>query len=133
MKTLGNSDSSGTRVNVPDVQFWGNGDTWQLICKASSESEGWMKSTKAMEIPKLGCLVQVTTQQRNPDGSYAVAESIAFVPGVVIATEQGTGTGPVARHILPMGLVESFVDELEKSVPVLEKVPGAHFGDPNPL
>jgi Lon protease-like protein len=35
----------------------------------SSKSEGWMKPTKAMEI---GCIVQVTTQQRNPDGSYAI-------------------------------------------------------------
>jgi len=39
-----------------------------------------MKSTKAMLVPG-GTVIQVTTQQRNPDGSYAVAEALTFVPG----------------------------------------------------
>jgi len=42
-----------------------------------------MKSTKAMETPT-GVVIQVTTQQRNEDGSYAVAEALTFVPGVQI-------------------------------------------------
>jgi len=69
MKTLHNSDISGTRVNVPEVKVVGNGDMFKLPCKASSGTEGWMKSTKAMEVPG-GCVVQTTTQQLNPDGSY---------------------------------------------------------------
>ena len=84
MKTLHNSDVSGTKKNVPDTIVYGNGDMFKLLSKASSQREGWMKSTKAMEIPHVGCLVQVTTQQRNPDGSYAVAEALQFVPGVVL-------------------------------------------------
>jgi hypothetical protein len=80
-KTLGNTDISGTRMNVPDVEVFGDGDLWQLLCKASSQSEGWMKSTKAMQVHD-GCLVQVTTQQRNPDGSYSLAEAVTYVPGV---------------------------------------------------
>ena len=48
------------------------------------EKEGWMKSTKVMEILHVGCVVQITTQQRNPDGSYAVAEAVTFVPGVIL-------------------------------------------------
>ena len=60
------TDISGTKQNVPDVQTVGNGDAFQLLCKASSEKEGWMKSTKAMNVGH-GCLVQVTTQQRNDD------------------------------------------------------------------
>lgn len=83
-KTLHNSDISGARQNVKDIKVVGNGDTFQLICKASSEAEGWMKSTKAMEIRGVGCVVQVTTQQRNPDGSYSIAEALTFVPGVRI-------------------------------------------------
>jgi hypothetical protein len=90
METLHNSDISGARTNVPDIKVYGDGDAFQLICKASSEKEGWMKSTKAMMVHGLGCLVQVTTQQRNPDGSYAVAEAVAFVPGAAIfAKEDG--------------------------------------------
>ena len=84
MKTLHNSDVSGAKKNVPDIVVYGNGDMFKLLSKASSQREGWMKSTKAMEIPHVGCLVQVTTQQRNPDGSYAVAEALQFVPGVVL-------------------------------------------------
>ena len=83
-KTLHNSDISGAKKNVPDIVVYGNGDLFKLLSKASSQREGWMKSTKVMEIPHVGCLVQVTTQQRNPDGSYAVAEALQFVPGVIL-------------------------------------------------
>ena len=86
-KTLHNSDISGARQNVKDIKVVGNGDLFQLLCKASSQAEGWMKSTKAMEVTG-GCVVQVTTQQRNPDGSYAVAEALTFVPGVTIHCDQ---------------------------------------------
>lgn len=83
-KTLHNSDISGARANVKDIKVSGDGDLFKLLCKASSEKEGWMKSTKAMAIEGCGCVVQVTTQQRNPDGSYAVAEAVCFVPDAVI-------------------------------------------------
>ena len=116
-KTLVNTDSNGTtkaiggkfytksdvawaaahyhanipKYNVKDVVFWGNGDTFKLISKASSVEEGWMKSTKAMEIPFSGCVIQVTTQQ----GEH-VAEALTFVPGVKIEEiedEAGNITG----------------------------------------
>lgn len=90
-KTLHNSDVSGARQNVKDLNVVGNGDAFELLFKASSQEEGWMKSTKAMEIPPLGCLVQVTTQQRNPDGSYAVAEALSFVPGARIVDDKNNG------------------------------------------
>lgn len=35
-------------------------------------------------LPNVGCLVQVTTQQQNTDGSYTIAEALTFVPGVVL-------------------------------------------------
>lgn len=85
-KTLHNSDVDGASKNVPDLKVFGHGDAWRLLCKASSENEGWMKSTKVMVVTEpgadtnMGCLVQVTTQQRNPDGSYAVAEAVTYVP-----------------------------------------------------
>lgn len=82
-KSLHNTDTNGTRKNVSDVQFYGDGDMFKLLCKASSESQGWMKSTKACQTPH-GCIVQVTTQQRNLDGTYAVAEALTYVPGVQI-------------------------------------------------
>ncbi len=89
-KTLHNSEVSGARKNVSDLSVVGNGDMFALICKASSQEEGWMKSTKAMQTPG-GCVVQVTTQQRNPDGSYAVAEALTFVPGVMLIDDDNNG------------------------------------------
>ena len=89
-KTLHNADISGARQNVKDIKVVGNGDLFQLLSKASSQSEGWMKSTKAMPVYG-GCVVQVTTQQRNPDGSYALAEALTFVPGVEVASDVNGG------------------------------------------
>ena len=102
-KTLHNSDVSGARKNVKDIRVVGNGDLFQLLAKASSEEEGWMKSTKAMQIGDHGCLVQVTTQQRNPDGSYAVAEALTFVPDVNIVPDVNDGRqlAPVYRSYAP--------------------------------
>ena len=82
-KTLQNTDANGAKKNVSDIQFWGDGDTFKLISKASSQKEGWMKSTKAMQVGS-SVVVQVTTQQRNPNGSYAVAEALTTVPNALI-------------------------------------------------
>ena len=89
-KTLHNSDVSGARQNVKDIVVVGNGDMFRLLCKASSQAQGWMKSTKACQVEH-GCLVQVTTQQRNIDGSYAVAEALTYVPGVQIVDDENNG------------------------------------------
>ena len=94
-KTLHNSTVSGARQNVKDIKVVGNGDMFRLLCKASSEAEGWMKSTKAMQVVG-GCVVQVTTQQRNEDGSYAVAEALSYVPGVKYIDDENGGRQLVA-------------------------------------
>lgn len=95
-KTLGNTDSNGATKNVKDIVFWGNGDTFKLISKASSQAEGWMKSTKAMEIEGIGCVIQVTTQQ----GSN-VAEALTYVPNVRIKEIQENGE-VIARKIVSL-------------------------------
>lgn len=105
-KTLNNSDVSGTKENVPDVVVFGDGDMFKLLCKASSEKEGWMKSTKALCIPHpspsgdpVGCIVQVTTQQRNPDGSYAVAEAVTWIPYVMIVEDKNEAGEVTGRRL----------------------------------
>jgi len=85
-KTLGNTDQNGCRKNVSDVVMFGE-DLFKLLSKASSEKEGWMKSTKAMSVHG-GCVIQVTTQQRTSNG-WAVAEAVTFVPGVTISERMG--------------------------------------------
>ena len=86
-KTLGNTTASQAKDNVKDIIFWGDGDTFKLISKASSQSEGWMKSTKAMEIESVGCVVQVTTQRGDN-----IAEALTFVPQArIIETTDDSG------------------------------------------
>ena len=82
-KTLTNTTAKGATEQVSDIEFWGDGDAFKLISKASSQNEGWMKSTKAMDVGH-GVVLQVTTQQRNPDGSYSLAEAVTFIPDVTI-------------------------------------------------
>lgn len=89
-KTIDNTNIEDAKQKVSDIKVFGDGDLFQLICKASSESQGWMKSTKAMRAGD-GCVVQVTTQQRNPDGSYEIAEALTYVPGGRIVV-QGDGS-----------------------------------------
>jgi len=99
-KSLGNTDVNGAHKNVPDIVVFGNGDMFKLLSKASSENEGWMKSTKAMEIEGVGCVVQVTTQQKNLDGSYSVAEAVTFVPGVKIEAKTNSDDVVISRKLV---------------------------------
>lgn len=119
-KTLYNADGDGVTKNVPDVKFFGDADTFKLICKASSEEEGWMKSTKAMEIKGVGCVVQVTTQQQNENGSYSIAEAITFVPGVKVVEvrarsflDMAGDEAVIARHLVKIVPVASCYESKE--------------------
>ena len=85
-KSLDVTSAADAAAKISDVKIVGNGDQFQLLCKASSASQGWMKSAKAMEILGVGCVVQVTTQQ----GS-SVAEALVFVPGVQIVGDVNGG------------------------------------------
>jgi hypothetical protein len=95
MKTLHNTDAEGAHKNISDLKTFGNADMFQLLCKASSKEEGWMKSTKAMEIEHVGCVVQVTSWQ---DGQ--IAEAVTFVPGVKIEVLKGGKPGDFSRHLI---------------------------------
>ena len=95
MKTLHNSDVSGARKNVRDLVIFGNGDSFQLLFKASSKDEGWMKSTKALQIDGVGCIVQSTTQQDSN-----VAEAMVFVPGVEIIEDKNDQGIVIGRRLV---------------------------------
>ncbi len=104
-KDLGITNVREAKAAIPDLQVFGDGDRWVLLCKASSEEQGWMKSTKVMNVPG-GCVVQVTTQQRM-DGinvqkayTYAIAEALTYVPGVAIG-EDGEGNRILTNEVVP--------------------------------
>jgi len=79
-KTFENTDSNGAEAKTAtDLELWGDGDTFKLIFQAWSNSDCWLKSIKAMEIPSIGCVVNVSTQYNEN-----VAESLTFVPNTKI-------------------------------------------------
>lgn len=102
-KTLHNTTASQAQTNVKDIIFWGNGDTFKLISKASSKAESWMKSSKAMEIPGVGCVVQVTTQQGDN-----IAEAVTFVPNVKIKETTDTEGKVVSRQLVMNEIMEAY-------------------------
>lgn len=96
-KALDVQNVEDAKAKVSDIVVVGNGDTFALLCKASSKSQGWMKSAKAMYVPNVGCVVQVTTQQDSN-----VAEALTFVPGVKIVDDVNGGRKLVPIVPLPV-------------------------------
>jgi len=94
-KTLGNTTASKAAENVKDIKFWGDGDTFKLVSKAHSDKEGWLKSTKVMEILGVGCVIQVTTQQGDN-----VAEALTTVPGTYVHTMFNDAGEIVGRRVI---------------------------------
>ncbi len=92
-KSLDIVDVNDAQTKVSDIKVVGNGDAFQLLCKASSQSQGWMKSTKAMYIKGIGCVVQSSTQQGDN-----VAEALTFVPGVKIVDDINGGRKLVGEY-----------------------------------
>ena len=94
---LKNTTNKDTKKNTDDAFIFGD-DCWKLITKFSSESRGTMKSTKAMQCGT-SVVAQVTTQQRNPNGSYAIAEALTTVENAYIFEEKEKNV-VIARQIL---------------------------------
>lgn len=63
-----------------------------------------------MEIPGIGCLVQVSTQQ----GDH-VAEAVCFVPFVSITTDE-KGTRSITPSKLVKDMFEALVERLQNSL-----------------
>jgi hypothetical protein len=94
-KTLDNTSAEQAQTRISDLKFFGDGNLFKLLCKASSAKEGWMKSTKAMYIQDIGCVVQVTTQQ-----GVNIAESVVFVPGVKIYEDLDSNKEVIGRRLV---------------------------------
>jgi len=77
-----------------DLVVFGNGDMWQLLCEVSSKSNRMMKSTKAMVIPMVGCLVQVTTVENG-----IPSEALSFVPNAVVVEDKDKDGNVIGRRL----------------------------------
>jgi hypothetical protein len=87
-----------TQTNqVNDIKVFGNPDLWQLICKGSSESQGWMKSTKAMQIGN-NVVIQTTTQQKVI--SYVITDSSTTVENAKIVEDKDESGKVIGRRVV---------------------------------
>lgn len=83
------SESAGAKANIPDLRIVGDADCWILLSKASSDAQGFMRSTKAMNVPG-GVVIQASTMQSTAvfdkrDGTvkhWSISDALVFVPGV---------------------------------------------------
>lgn len=115
-KSLGNTDTNGASKNVSDLVVWGEPDMWKLLSKASSQKEGWMKSTKALEVEGVGCWVQVSTQQGdNVAESISFAENMKIIVTGEIKDENGK-TIVTSRRLVSMDYKEDKEDEVSKTI-----------------
>ena len=121
-RPLGATCKNGAKTLMPDAVTWGDSDAFKLISKFSSETAGIMKSTKAMDTGN-GCLIQVTTQQRNPDGSYAIAEAVTFAPNTVLIESREEASGPVvSRWMVPQHVYdEQYRDPTIDPIPEMDE------------
>lgn len=91
-KDLTVTSIADAKTKIPDIQVIGNGDLWQLLCKASSKEGKWMKSSKAMNIQGFGVALQVTTQQGDQ-----ISEALTAIPNVKIVDDENGGKKLVGR------------------------------------
>lgn len=94
MKTYGNTTASQAKDNIKDLVIWGKGDMWRLICKASSQEEEWMVTTKALEIPGYGVVLQTERQQ-----GEQLSQSTVKLPSVFIKENKDESGKVVSREL----------------------------------
>ena len=82
-EAVNTADAVSKSVGTPTIV--GNPDNWQLLTKFVSGDKSIAKSSKAVDLGH-GCLVQVTTKEGN-----AVAEALAYVPGVKVVEDVNGG------------------------------------------
>tara|TARA_S200002703_G_scaffold4693_2_gene5809 strand:+ start:2774 stop:3106 length:333 start_codon:yes stop_codon:yes gene_type:complete len=68
----------------------GDTDMFEVLNSFRDPNEGFERALLAKQV-RGGCLVAVTTRQRNPDGSHAVSDALAFVPNVTIGPDINGG------------------------------------------
>jgi hypothetical protein len=84
------SSTAEAKAATADVRVTGNPDMWQLLAKAGSQSEGWMRSTKALQVgPHV--ILQVSERQKNPDGSYTIDNDLIRVENLTIVPDVNGG------------------------------------------
>jgi len=65
-----------------------NDGMWRVIKAKSDPILGVVIKTEALEIPLAGCLVHVTSEHFNPDGTFDRTTDMLFVRGICIKSQE---------------------------------------------
>lgn len=85
-KTLGLSNTVEAQQEISDLAVIGNGDLFKLLSKVSSKIEEWEKTTEAMYITGIGCVVHTITQQEDN-----ISEALLLIPGTRLESDINDG------------------------------------------
>lgn len=75
---------------LSDIETVGNPDMFEVLTSVNFPKEGLSRAIMAMSV-RGGCVMAVTTRQKNPDGSYAISDALTFVPNVWIVDDVNGG------------------------------------------
>ena len=64
-------------AEAPRVELFATERGWEPVCRACCEAEGWVRTTRRLQVPG-GHLYQTETQQ----AGIGVSQALAFVPAV---------------------------------------------------
>lgn len=65
-----------------------NEGVWRVLKAKSDPILGVVIKTEALEIPLAGCLVHVTTEHFNPDGTFDRMTDMQFIPRICIRSKE---------------------------------------------
>ena len=88
-KQLVTGEGFGELKPIDAVEQPINPELFRVLSRVVSATEGWTQTTKAMEIPGVGCVLQVTIRLGD-----TVTNTLSFIPGVKLVD---TGSSSVLK------------------------------------
>lgn len=71
------------------METTGNENLYKVLYEKCLPKHDYSTTTKVIPVENCGVIVQVSTMQKNPDGSYSLAEALTYVPNACIVEKDG--------------------------------------------
>lgn len=101
-----NTSNKEVITKEPSAFIFGD-DVWKLITKYTNEDKGIMKSTKAMQVGD-DVVIQVSTQIRNIDNTFVVAEALTTIQNMCIIDVTDSSGNVISRALKPLKYPRKF-------------------------
>lgn len=116
-RSLGITSTYQAIREIPDLKRDGNPNLYRMLGKASSEKQGFMRTTKAFEIEGCGVFVLCCTNQAGGNGGRAVSETSEYIPGVKLIEDTEHISGHDKGYkVVRMCWLERIIGEITATV-----------------